>query len=68
MLQQYQNLKSDKQSIIKNAEAILHKAGFSNVDYVISLQGPTVIFAKTGEAKLTDSIRKSLEETGIEIL
>jgi hypothetical protein len=41
-----------KNKIIKKATELLEQSGFSPLDYVISLQGPTVIFAKSGAEKL----------------
>jgi hypothetical protein len=45
-----------KEKIIKKAEAFLKESGFTNQDYVISLQGPSVIFAKTGQEKLSNDL------------
>jgi hypothetical protein len=57
-----------KHEIILKGENILKKAGFTNTDYTISLQGPTVIFTKSGNSKITDEIKKSLSDIKMEIL
>lgn len=57
-----------KQDVIKKVEELLKKAGFTNTDYVVSLQGPTLILAKGGEEKMNDKLRGELEATGIEFL
>jgi hypothetical protein len=59
-----------KKNLIKKVEQSLAEAGLSNQDYVISLQGPTLIFAKTGQEKFEkDSIlRAELMDLGIAIL
>ncbi len=59
-----------KKNLIKKVEQSLAEAGLSNQDYVISLQGPTLIFAKTGQEKFEkDSIlRAEILDLGIAIL
>ncbi len=59
-----------KKNLIKKVEQSLAEAGLSNQDYVISLQGPTLIFAKTGQEKFEkDSIlRVEILDLGIAIL
>jgi hypothetical protein len=42
--------------IIDTAEEFLKEAGFTNQDYTISLQGPTVIFTKSGQDKLPNNL------------
>ena len=39
-----------KKNLIKKVEKSLAEAGLSNQDYVISLQGPTLIFAKSDQS------------------
>jgi len=46
----------NKKKLIEKAETFLKEAGFTNQDYVISLQGPSVIFAKTGQEKLSNDL------------
>lgn len=46
----------NKKKQIEKAEAFLKDAGFTNQDYIISLQGPSVIFAKTGKEKLSKDL------------
>jgi hypothetical protein len=59
-----------KMNLIKEVEKSLSEAGLSQQDYVISLQGPTLIFAKSGQEKFEkDSIlRAELLDLGISIL
>lgn len=53
---------------MNQTEAILKDNGFVTMDYIISLQGPTLILAKTGTDKMTDPIRKEIEKTGMIIM
>lgn len=57
-----------KKQIMSQTEAILKDNGFVTMDYIISLQGPTLILAKTGTDKMTDQIRKEIEKTGMIIM
>ena len=59
-----------KRNTIQKAEKCLKEAGFTNTDYVISLQGPTVIFAQTGREKFGNDIilRADLMHLGIKNL
>ena len=59
-----------KRKTIQEAEKCLKEAGFTNTDYVISLQGPTVIFSQTGREKFGNDIilRADLMHLGIKIL
>ena len=59
-----------KKNLIKKVEQSLAEAGLSTQDYVISLQGPTLIFAKTGQEKFEKDIilRAELMDLGIAIL
>ena len=59
-----------KKNLIKKVEQSLTEAGLSKQDYVISLQGPTVIFAKSGQEKFNNDIilRAELLDLGILIL
>jgi hypothetical protein len=56
-----------KKNQIKKAEALLKEAGFTHQDYVISLQGPTVIFAQSGEAKLAKDLTVKAELFNLKI-
>ena len=57
----------NKKKLIEKAEAFLKEAGFTNQDYIISLQGPSVIFAQTGQEKLSNDLilRADLMHLGI---
>ena len=46
----------NKKKLIEKAEVFLKESGFTNQDYVISLQGPSVIFAQTGQEKLSKDL------------
>ena len=58
----------NKFEIMKKAEDILKENGFTNMDYVISLQGPTLILAKSGVDKMTPELKEKIKATQIEIL
>jgi hypothetical protein len=60
-----------KREVIERAEKILKDFGCTNGrDYVMSLQGPTIIFAITGKEKFENDpiLRAEIINTGIEIL
>ena len=61
---------TNKRNLIQKVEKCLSEAGLSQHDYVISLQGPTVIFAKSGQEKFDNDIilRAELLDLGIAIL
>lgn len=46
----------NKKKLIEKAEVFLKESGFTNQDYVISLQGPSVIFTQTGQEKLSKDL------------
>jgi len=59
-----------KRNVIQKAEKCLKEAGFTNNDYVISLQGPTVILTQTGREKFNSDIilRADLMHLAMKIL
>ena len=59
-----------KSKIIKKAEALLKECGFTQQDFVISLQGPTLILAQSGRDKLDKdlTIKADLMWIGIQII
>ena len=59
-----------KKNLIKKVEQSLAEAGLSKQDYVISLQGPTLIFSQSGREKFEkDSIlRAEILDLGIQLL
>jgi hypothetical protein len=61
---------TNKKNLIQKVEKSLSEAGLSQQDYVISLQGPTVIFAQSGQEKFNNDIilRAELLNLGILIL
>jgi hypothetical protein len=60
----------NKKKLIQKAECLLKEAGFIQSDYVVSLQGPTIIFAESGRDKLEKDLilKADLMHTGILIL
>ena len=49
-----------KRILIDKVESILKKEGFDNNDYIISMQGPTVIFSQKGNSKLNTDLKNKL--------
>jgi hypothetical protein len=58
-----------KRLIIEQAEALLIKRGFKQSNWIVSLQGPTVIFTEEGLKKYEEdqSIKEELLDLGIRI-
>ena len=56
-----------KMNLIKEVEKSLNEAGLTQQDYVISLQGPTLIFAQTGQEKFEKDyvLRNRIQDLGI---
>jgi hypothetical protein len=56
--------------LIKKIEMYLTEAGLTQQDYVISLQGPTLIFTQGGKEKFDNDpiLRAELFDLGISIL
>lgn len=59
-----------KKNLIKKVEQSLAEAGLSTQDYVISLQGPTLIFSQSGREKFEKAIilRAEILDLGIQLL
>lgn len=59
-----------KKNLIKKVEQSLAEAGLSTQDYVISLQGPTLIFSQSGREKFEKDIilRAEILDLGIQLL
>jgi len=57
-----------KKEVIELAKIYLEGKGFNSLDYIVSLQGPTLIFSAEGEKKLSPEIRKHLREIGIKVM
>ena len=59
-----------KNKIIKKVISILSEYKFTESDYIISLQGPTIIFTKIGIEKYNSNlcIKADLMHTGIYIM
>ena len=45
-----------KEQIIAKVESLLKNAGFTQNDYIISLQGPTAIMTQTGSEKIKGDV------------
>jgi hypothetical protein len=57
-----------KKELIEKAETLLKSLGFNSNDYVISLQGPTVILSMSGQNKMKEKTREELEKIGVKII
>ena len=57
-----------KTATLEKGKNILQDNGFVYMDYIPSLQGPTLIFTAAGRKKLTAEIIQSLTALGIKIL
>jgi hypothetical protein len=58
----------NKHEIISKTRILLNSAGFDDNEYVISLQGPTVIMGEGMEEKLTPELREEILKTGMKFL
>jgi hypothetical protein len=58
----------NKSEIINKVESLLKGKGFTQMDYVVSLQGPTLILAMTGQDKMTPELEKSIKKLNMLIL
>jgi chlorite dismutase len=58
----------NKYEIISKTRILLNSAGFDDMEYTISLQGPTVIMHEDMQEKLTDELRKEILKTGMKFL
>jgi hypothetical protein len=58
----------NKHVIISQTRILLNSAGFDDMEYTISLQGPTVIMGEAMEEKLTDELREEILKTGMKFL
>ena len=67
---QSQTLMTSKQKTIQEAQTILSNLGLNQNDYIISLQGPTIIPTQEGKKKLEEnpSIENSLNNLGVLVL
>ena len=61
---------TSKQKTIQEAQTILRNLGLNQNDYIISLQGPTIIPTQEGKKKLEEnpSIENSLNNVGVLVL
>lgn len=58
----------NKHEIISKTRILLNSAGFDDMEYTISLQGPTVIMGEDMEEKLTDELKQEILKTGMKFL
>jgi hypothetical protein len=58
----------NKHEIISKTRILLNSAGFDDMSYTISLQGPTVIMGEGMEEKLTDELKVEILKTGMKFL
>jgi hypothetical protein len=57
-----------KKEIIEKANALLKLYGFIQEDYIVSLQGPTVILSANGTQKIHGNLRNELLNIGMQVL
>jgi len=57
-----------KRQIIEKAEAFLKLYGFTQKDYVVSLQGPTIILSISGTEKMDGNLRNELLNVGMQVI
>ena len=57
-----------KTNLIKEAEKTLNEAGITNLDYIMSLQGPTIIFTTGGgrqKFEKNDILKNTIADLGV---
>jgi hypothetical protein len=59
-----------KRELIARTESLLKERGFGQEDYIVSLQGPTIIFTTDGLQRLEQdpSLRTELTSMGVETI
>jgi hypothetical protein len=59
-----------KRELIARTESLLKERGFRQEDYIVSLQGPTIIFTTVGLQRLEQdpSLRAELTSMGVETI
>jgi hypothetical protein len=58
----------NKHEIISKTRILLNSAGFDDNEYVISLQGPTVIMGEGMEEKLSQELKEKIIKIGMKFL
>jgi sugar/nucleoside kinase (ribokinase family) len=58
----------NKRKVIDRTEAFLKENGFTQADYIVSLQGPTVILSMSGAQKMNEEIREEVMKIGMQVL
>lgn len=58
----------NKIKIIEKSEAFLTLHGFTQQDYIVSLQGPTIILSISGTEKMHGNLKNELLNIGILVL
>ena len=58
----------NKHEIISKTRRLLNSAGFDDMEYTISLQGPTVIMGEKMAERITPELREEILKTGMKFL
>jgi len=58
----------NKHEIISKTRILLNSSGFDDNEYVISLQGPTVIMGEGMEEKLSQELKEKIIKIGMKFL
>jgi hypothetical protein len=58
----------NKHEIISKTRILLNSAGFDDMEYTISLQGPTVIMGEGMEEKLSQELKEKIIKIGMKFL
>ena len=58
----------NKHEIISKTRILINSAGFDDMEYTISLQGPTVIMGEGMDERLTPELREEILATGMKFL
>ena len=58
----------NKIEIIEKSEAFLKLHGFTQQDYIVSLQGPTIILSISGTEKMHGNLKNELLNIGMLVL
>ena len=54
--------------ILQKGIKYLKENGFDDKDYIVSLQGPTLVLSRSGEKKMEKGMRESLGKIGLKII
>jgi hypothetical protein len=59
---------NNKKLIIEESNKFLKSYGFTQQDYIVSLQGPTIILSISGTQKMNEKLKEELLNIGMIIL